>query len=166
MDSRAPEKEVRMVFDVAEIVDMGVEKEKKRRDFYGLVAEKFEEKETRELFLRLKDWEETHIKKFAELRESVQEPLTAERYPGETQAYMDALVDDKLYDHVSPDQFSGNVKDVQDAVRYAIGFEKDAILFFNELLQWVKSPNVEPIKMLIEEEKQHIVYLADLRKKL
>jgi hypothetical protein len=30
----------------------------------------------------------------------------------------------------------------------------------------VKSPNVEPIKRLIEEEKQHIVYLADLRKKL
>ncbi len=155
-----------MVFDVAEIIDMGVEKERKRRDFYGLVAERFEGKETKELFLRLKEWEETHIKKFSELRQSVQEPLTAEQYPGELQAYMGALVDDRLYDSVSPDQFSGNVKDVHDAVRYAIGFEKDAILFFSELLSWVKSPNVEPIKKLIDEEKQHIVYLANLRKKL
>jgi rubrerythrin len=155
-----------MVFDVAEIIDMGVEKEKRRRDFYGLVAEKIEQEDVKQLFLRLKDWEEAHIKKFSEIRESVQEPLTAEKYPGELQAYMGTLVDDKLYDSVSPDQFSNSVKDAHDAVRYAIEFEKDAILFFNELLQWMRSPSVEPIKMLIEEEKRHIVYLADLRKKL
>lgn len=155
-----------MIFDVAEVIDMGVEKEKKRRDFYRLVAEKFEQKEIRELFERLRDWEETHIRKFAEVRESVKEPAVAESYPGELEAYMNALIDDKLYDEVSPDQFSGNVRDERDAIRYAIGFEKDAILFFNELLRYMKSPEREPVEKLISEEKQHIVYLSELRREL
>ena len=155
-----------MIFDVAEVIDMGIEKEKKRRDFYGSVAEKFERKEIRELFERLRDWEETHIKKFSEVRESVKEPATAESYPGELEAYMNALIDDKLYDEVSPDRFSGSVKDARDAIRYAIGFEKDAILFFNELLTYMKSPEREPVEKLISEEKQHIVYLSELRRGL
>jgi rubrerythrin len=155
-----------MIFDVAEVIDMGIEKEKKRRDFYKLVADRFERKEIKDLFERLRDWEETHIKKFSEVRESVREPATAESYPGELEAYMSALVDDKLYDEVSPDQFSGNVKDARDAIRYAIGFEKDAILFFNELLRYMKSPEREPVEKLISEEKQHIVYLSELRREV
>ena len=33
------------VFSAAEIIDMGIAKEKKRRDFYGYAADKFKEKD-------------------------------------------------------------------------------------------------------------------------
>jgi rubrerythrin len=154
------------IFNMSEIVDMGIEKEKKRRDFYGLCAEKFNGKNMKELFSKLRDWEEEHIKKFTEIRVSIKDIRETEGYEGELNSYMRALLDDKLYNDVSPGKFSANVKTPLDAVSYGIGFEKDAIIFFNEIMNYTVDARKDVIKKLIEEEKQHIVYLAALREKV
>ena len=154
------------IFNSAEIVDLGIEKEKKRRDFYGLAAEKFTNKDLKELFSRLKDWEETHIKKFKEIRLKIKDEEPVEQYEGELAGYMQALVDDKLYAEVTPDNFSTNVDSPLRAIQYGIVFEKDAILFFNELLPYTSKTNKDIIIELVNEEKKHIVYLSDLRKKI
>ncbi|MEK6733074.1 MAG: ferritin family protein [Candidatus Omnitrophota bacterium] len=154
------------IFNISEIVDLGIEKEKKRRDFYGLCAEKFSQKEMKELFAKLRDWEETHIKKFNEIRSFIKDPKETEAYEGELNSYMQALLDDKLYKDVSPAKFSANVKTPLDAIFYGIGFEKDAIMFFNEIVNYTVDSRKEIIRQLIGEEKQHIVYLALLRGKV
>lgn len=153
------------VFNAAEIIDMGIEKEKKRRDFYGLVATKFKQKDMKDLFTRLKDWEVTHIKKFTEIRISVEESEVVESYQGEFEAYMKAMVDDMLYKQVSPKEFSKNVKSSISAIRYGIGFEKDAILFFAELLKYMTPYHREKVQELIDEEKKHVAYLSELKRK-
>ena len=43
------------VFNAAEIIDMGIEKEKKRRDFYGLVAKSFSQKDRRRCIKEVND---------------------------------------------------------------------------------------------------------------
>ncbi|UCC95919.1 MAG: ferritin family protein [Candidatus Omnitrophota bacterium] len=154
------------IFNAAEIVDLGIEKEKKRRDFYGLVAEKFENKDLKELFTKLKEWEELHIKKFTEIRGKVKDEEPVESYEGELATYMQVLVDDKLYAEVMPDNFSDNVKSPLRAIQYSIGFEKDAILFFNELLPYTSARNKDLIIELTKEEKKHIVYLHELRSRI
>ncbi|MDP2980795.1 MAG: ferritin family protein [Candidatus Omnitrophota bacterium] len=151
------------IFNMSEIVDLGIEKEKKRRDFYGLVAERFSDKNMKELFTKLRDWEDAHIKKFTEIRGSIKNIRETENYEGELNSYMQALLDDKLYKDVSPAKFSANVKTPLDAISYGIGFEKDAIIFFNEIVNYAVDARKDVIKKLIEEEKQHIVYLAALR---
>jgi rubrerythrin len=148
---------------MSEIVDLGIEKEKKRRDFYGLVAERFSDKNMKELFTKLSAWEDAHIKKFTEIRGSIKDIRETENYEGELNSYMQALLDDKLYNDVSPVKFSANVKTPLDAISYGIGFEKDAIIFFNEIMDYTVDARKDVIKKLIEEEKQHIVYLAALR---
>lgn len=153
------------IFNAAEIVDMGIEKEKKRRDFYGRVAQEFKEKDLRKLFSDLHDWEDEHIRKFTAVRDSIRGEEIAESYQGEFTAYIKALVDDKLYAQVSAAAFAKNVKTPLDAIQWGIGFEKDAILFFNELLAYMPSENKEKVRLLVEEEKKHIIYLAELRKK-
>jgi rubrerythrin len=153
------------VFNAAEIVDMGIEKEKKRRDFYALVAEKFKEKDLKELFSKLRDWEEEHIKKFTAIRNSVKSEEIAESYQGEFGAYIKALVDDKLYGQVSAKEFAENVQTARSAIQYGLGFEKDAILLFNELLRYMETPGTDKVRELIEEEKKHIIYLAALKRK-
>ena len=70
------------IFNAAEAVDMGIEKERKRRDFYGYTALKFKEKDMVELFSRLRDWEETHIKKFSGIRATLEESEATESYRG------------------------------------------------------------------------------------
>lgn len=153
------------VFNTAEVIDMGIEKEKKRRDFYALVAKKFDDKDMKELFSRLRDWEEAHIKKFTEIRNSIEESETIESYSGELETYMKSLVDDKLYREVSGGAFGKSVKTPIQAIRYGMGFEKDAILFFVELLKYTTPVHTGKIVELVNEEKKHLIYLADLEKK-
>ena len=151
------------VFNAAEVIDMGIEKERKRRDFYGYAAEKFKEKDLKDLFLSLRDWEDAHIKKFSEIRNGLEESEVSETYKGEFSAYVIATVDDLLYKQVSAKWFSENVKAPLAAIQYGIGFEKDAILFFNELLKFMNPYHRKKVGELIEEEKKHLVYLTELK---
>lgn len=154
------------IFNAAEVVDLGIEKERKRRDFYGLVAERFHSEDLKELFTKLKRWEDAHIHRFTEIRKTVKDKEPVESYQGELSAYMQALVDDRLYAEVSPDNFSANVKSPLSAIHYSIGFEKDAILFFNELVPYTPSLNKDLMVELVNEEKKHIVYLNELKNKM
>ena len=155
------------IYNISEIVELGIEKEKKRRDFYSLCAERFKgSKEIGELFGKLRDWEETHIEKFSGIKASIKEAPETEGYKGEMSSYMQALLDDKLYKEVSPERFSASVKTALDAISYGIGFEKDSIIFFNELINFTADSRKEIVKKLIDEEKQHIIYLALLKQKI
>ena len=153
------------VFNAAEIIDMGIAKEKKRRDFYGSAADKFKEKDMKDLFSRLRDWEDEHIKKFTDIRDSTETYEIRESYQGEFAAYMKFVVDDMLYKQVSAQWFAKNVKEALAAIQYGIGFEKDAILFFSELLKYMMGPNREKVEELIGEEKKHLIYLSELKTK-
>jgi len=153
------------IFNAAEIIDMGIAKEKKRRDFYDYAADKFNDKEMKDLFIRLRDWEDTHIKKISEICDSTQTYEISESYEGELGEYIKYVVDDLLYKQVSREWFSKNVKEPLSAIQYGIGFEKDAILFFNELLTYMMPPYKEKIHEIVEEEKKHLVYLSELKKK-
>ena len=153
------------IFNAAEIIDMGIEKEKKRRDFYARVSEEFAEKDLKKLFGDLSNWEEEHIKKFTEIRNSVADEEIAESYQGEFTAYIRSLVDDRLYSQVTASSFSKNIRTPLDAIQWGMGFEKDAILFFNELIDYMPSQNKNKVKLLIDEEKKHIIYLSELRAK-
>ncbi len=153
------------VFNIAEVIDMGIAKEKKRRDFYDMVSKKFRDKEMKDLFTNLADWEEAHIKKFIEIRKSVEALEITESYQGEFEAYIKALVDDMLYRQVSAKWFGENVRSPLVAINYGMGFERDAILFFNELLKYMEPPDKDKVQLLIDEERKHLIYLAELKKK-
>jgi rubrerythrin len=153
------------VFNAAEIIDMGIAKEKKRRDFYGYAADKFKEKDLKDLFARLRDWEDEHVKRFTGIRKSTETYEVQESFQGEFAAYMRFVVDDLLYAQISAEWFIKNVKEPLSAIQYGIGFEKDAILFFSELLKYMMGPNKEKVEELIGEEKKHLIYLSELKAK-
>ncbi|MFC1709074.1 ferritin family protein [Candidatus Omnitrophota bacterium] len=154
------------LFNAAEIADIGIDKEKKRREFYALVAEKFEDKDIKDVFIKLRDWEDSHIQKFTEIRSKISQSETTDSYPGEMGDYMNSLMDDTLYKEVSPEQFAQKVSTPLSAVQYGIGFEKDAILFFNEFMGVASDSDKKTIKQLIEEEKEHIIFLSNLKNKI
>ena len=154
------------VFSAAEIIDMGIAKEKKRRDFYGYAADKFKEKDMKDLFSKLRDWEDEHIKRFTDIRKSTETYEVRESYQGEFAAYMKFVVDDMLYMQISAEWFAKSVMEPLAAIQYGIGFEKDAILFFSELLKYMMgSRNKEKVEELIDEEKKHLIYLSELKAK-
>jgi len=155
------------ILQPADIVEIGIEKEKKRRDFYALAAGRFKDKkELAELFEKLRDWEEQHIEKFQQIRENLRKAQYTESYPGETEGYMQALVDSELYNMITPDRFEEIVKTEFDALDIGIGFEKDAILFFGSLAGYLDVGDREVVEKLVDEEKQHMLFLFNLKKEL
>ena len=153
------------VLKVADVVDLGIEKEIARRDFYAHVAESFEDDALKNLFTRLKNWEAAHIKKFRAIRGKLDDVQMKESYRGELKSYMKTLVNEKLYKKVSAKSFSGAVKKPLKAIKTGIQFEKDAILFFTELLPYVQGEDKNVIEALIAEERKHILHLIGLKRK-
>lgn len=155
------------ILQPAEIVEIGIEKEKKRRDFYAMCAENFKgQRELYDLFKKLYEWEVEHVRRFTEIRDGVSKSQYAESYPGETEAYMKALVESDLYADLSTKKFSEQVRTPADALEKGMGFEKDAILFFSGLAPFVDSKSREVVEKLIEEEKQHLLFLFNMKKQL
>jgi rubrerythrin len=155
------------ILQPAEIVEIGIEKEKKRRDFYALASQHFKEKkELADLFARLRDWEIEHIQRFEEIRNRITKVVYAESYDGEAEAYMDALVDSDLYATITPERFKAMVKTPADALDRGIGFEKDAILFFSGLGRFIDPKSKPVVDQLIKEEQQHMLYLFNMKKEL
>ncbi|MDD4856606.1 MAG: ferritin family protein [Candidatus Krumholzibacteria bacterium] len=155
------------ILQPAEIVDIGIEKEKKRRDFYALAAERFSgKKELADLFSRLRDWEVEHIRKFGQIRDGLSKAQYTESYEGETEAYMDALVDGDLYSKITPESFASIVSTPVEALDRGIEFEKDAILFFSNLSRFIDPKSREIVDTLVKEEQQHMLYLFSMKKDL
>lgn len=50
--------------------------------------------------------------------------------------------------------------------RLAIGFEKDAILYYREFLPFLTEPDRKIVADLIEQEKGHIRKLADMQRRM
>ncbi len=155
------------ILQPSDIVDIGIEKEIKRRDFYALAAEQFSDNaDLARLFGQLRDWEEAHIKKFERIREEVKGGNYAESYSGEIHEYMAAVVNGDLYKNLDAESFALNIKTPEAALDAGIGFEKDAILFFGGLANFVDPKAREVIKELIAEEQMHMLQLFEMKKKL
>jgi rubrerythrin len=153
------------VLSIEDVVGLGIEKEKARRDFYAHVVEHFEDSEMKQLFSQLRDWEAVHVERFSKIKSSLGALPRAESYPGEMEAYMMSLVDDRFYSAVSPENFADTVRTPMDAINYGIMFEKDAILFFMEMAKYVQSDYKDVIMELMEEERTHVIYLIKLKNK-
>jgi len=154
------------IFNAAELVEMGIEKERMRRDFYALASKTFKAPDVSKLFSDLSSWEEEHIKRFTEIGKEITDIEVSEEFAGEFAEYMRSLIDDLIYKKCAGSNFLKNVQTPLDAVQYGIGFEKDAIIFFRELLDHMSGPGKDIVSKLIDEEKKHIVYLTELKRKI
>lgn len=153
------------IFKIAEILDMGIEKEKKRRDFYGKLKTIYKQPNLKKLFADLEKWEEEHVSRFSAIKKAlVDEQTSHESYEGELINYITAYLDHRLYYEIDSKSFQDKVKDIDDAIIMAMHFEKDAIIFFGELFDLVSATHKPVIKQLINEEKQHLLYLYNIRK--
>jgi rubrerythrin len=154
------------IFKIIEVVDLGIEKEKKRKEFYALAAVNFQDKALKELFTKLSNWEDEHIRRFTEIRDSLNDYETMESSKGELNDCISVFLQDTLYQNVNPALFRETIKTPIQAIEMGMEFEKDAILLFNELINRTEPSFTGTIKTLIQEEKQHLVYLNDMRKQL
>ena len=155
------------VFTAREIAEAAVEKEIKRRDFYANVTRLSTNPEMTKLFEFLTAEENRHVATFVKLRDGVPvEEVRPEEYDADMEAYMDSVVEDRLYSKIGSEDFVQKAIDAKDIFRLAIALEKDAILFFWEFLHFVNDNDKKVVRTLMDEEKGHIRLLWKLKQEL
>ena len=155
------------VFTAREIAETAVEKEMKRRDFYANVTKLSTDPEMRKLFEFLTAEEDRHVATFSKLRDGVPvEEVRPEEYDADMEAYMDSVVEDRLYSKIGTEDFVQKAIDAKDVFRLSIALEKDAILFFWEFLPYVNDNDKKIVRALIDEEKGHIRMLWKMKQQL
>jgi rubrerythrin len=146
-------------YSIDEIMEMAIRTETLGYQFYTTMAEKFKkDEELARLFTTLASKEKVHEKTFTELKTMVtkegSEPVQWE----EVSNYMRAFVESEFFlgkGKALPSM--DHVKTVRDAAKFAMGFEKETLLYFYELRTIIKEKEI--VDKVINEERSHIVWL-------
>jgi rubrerythrin len=153
-------------YSIDEILEMAVQTERLGFQFYTMMLERFKtDQGLVKLFTTLASEEKLHEKRFTGLKDSVSktgiEPVEWE----EVTNYMRAFVESQFF-LGNTKSLSGMdyIKTVKDAVTFALGFEKETLLYFWELQRIVKEKKV--VDAIINEERNHIAWLDTFKRSL
>ncbi|MFW6132589.1 MAG: ferritin family protein [Planctomycetota bacterium] len=156
------------LFEITELVKIGIEDEKSGVGFYATMAERADSERLRAIFADLADQERHHQRRFEQMLEDLggHKP-TREQYPGEYAGYLQALTGDRAFpDADAARRMAENCPDDRSAVELAVRFERDTLLLMHEMASLVPDKHRDVVNELAEEERGHLVTLADARRAL
>ena len=154
-------------FNADEVFEMGMDVEKNGEAYYRKAAERVDNPEVKEIMTFLADEEQKHFKTFRKLRESLpaKATTTVTQDPEDQEAlYLDALVKSRLFNsEKEAERIASSVKGELEALKTALTFEKDTILFFMHMKEMTREDlGKDKIDMLIEEEHSHVVKISEI----
>ncbi|MBF0505802.1 MAG: ferritin family protein [Nitrospirae bacterium] len=144
-------------FTIREVLEQAVQTEKLGYQYYTAMADRFkEDQKLVKLFSTLAAKELRHEKTYSELKEMVgdEEP---EKWD-EISPYLRAIVESQFFlgkDKAIPSM--DRIRTINDAVDYALGFEKETLLYFFGIRDAVREKEI--VDEIINEEKSHIMWL-------
>jgi rubrerythrin len=148
----------------ADAVEMAMGIETSGEAFYRAVAKKAQTLEVRVLFEDLADQEVRHRAAFKRLSKELGDTLLMEQEEWEQyQEYLQTTVQSALFE--GPERAlaaAETVTDEKEALRMAMGFEKETILFFYNVRDVATGGKQEIIDRIIAEEKSHVRRLAGM----
>lgn len=155
-------------FRANEIAKFAVEIEKKGREFYLRLEESAQTSATRELFSYLAKEETKHQKIFQSLQDRLGEiELPAWATDEEYGSYIQGLIESHaLFSDEGVEKQMAALEDEKTAIRMAMSFEKDSILFFVEMESFVPDSEKEAVRECIQEEKLHLIRLQNMYSQL
>jgi len=156
-------------FSGEELVRIAVQNEETGYAFYVMARDKAKSSKMRDFFDYLAEQEKVHREKFLRLADTIRNSTRpgepADR--GEIDQYIKAMTDNSLFEGENKNiVMASKASEESSAVNFAIGFEKDTLLFFYQLEELVHSIHKPMVQIIIIEEKEHIRKLAEMRKEL
>jgi len=152
------------LFKANDVVLAAVEIEKRGEKFYMNLVEQAEDSATRKVFEHLAREEVKHKALFEKLYERLGKvELPAWSNEAEFLSYLNALVDSHpLFRYGDIDEMKEQIKTRKDAIRMAMGFEKESILFFMEMREFVPESEKKFVAQCIDEERSHLRQLNEM----
>ncbi len=150
-------------YSIDEILEMAIQTETLGYQFYTSMAQKFKSDDSLvKLFTTLANKEKVHEKIFTGLKSSVAKSGTEPVQWEEVSNYMRAFVESEFFlGRGKSLPTLDYIRSASEAVKFALGFEKETLLYFMELRALVREK--APVDEVINEEKSHIVWLDAYR---
>lgn len=153
-----------IVFSVREVIEQAVQTEKLGYEFYTALADRFKDnEETRKFFITLASKELRHEKMFEDLMNFVKDE-SPENWE-EVSHYLRAVVESAFFlGEEKATAFLKKTNSVNDAVNFAIGFEKETLLYYIGVRDGIREKEV--VDEIINEERTHITWLNKFKEGL
>lgn len=153
-------------YSPVEVIEMAIKTEESGQKFYANTAKKTKSKQLSELFLFLAGEEEKHAKIFKNLYDTINESPQSLPYNfDEIQQYLKAIID-SIFFLSGSSSYVAKLKSSQALLDFALTFEKDTILFYLEISNFVKEKDKKLVDKIIACEKEHIRKLSAIKEKI
>jgi rubrerythrin len=149
------------VFYLSEIVNFAIEREQQSAELYQMLADNTVNAEHKKIFEQLVEEEHHHEEFYANILDQVKKEQSPNVHEGEEYAaYMKALIDEaRTLKSVS----DLNINDIKAVLDYGIGREKDSVVFYTGLKNFVPETAKAHIDDIIREEAKHIAILCNMQ---
>ncbi len=155
-------------FTGSEVIEMALKIEENGMKFYTDAFKASRDEKVKALFKNLAIEEAHHIKTFSAMKDLVKDEYVTEGfdpYITEASEYLRSMADSEVFK--SPGDgalFAGEITNPAEVLDFAIGMEKDSIVFYNEYEKVIVEKDRPVLTALIEQEKEHLGKLEELRK--
>jgi rubrerythrin len=157
-------------FNAGEVFDIAIKIEENGKLFYDRGREIIKDTRVQELFKELAQEEIKHKEKFEALKSQLPSSVTSATVfdpENELNLYLKMMADQHIFiSSANVRSQVDQIKDAADALRMAIGFEKDSVIFFLSMQDATEgAKGKELIGTLVKEELDHLRRLSiELRK--
>src|SRR4030043_23978 len=153
------------LFAPSEIFQFAIRIEENGEKFYRKMADKFQDKEMKNMFSALAKDEKKHAETYKAMVSKLEKYEPFESFPDEYFVYLKAYADKLIFDEKSSKNEGLEIKDIKSALDFAIDKELDSILYYQEIRNLFSEKQRSEINKIIEEERKHFVKLSACRNK-
>jgi rubrerythrin len=159
--------EMAVFFSGSELLEIAMGIERNGMAFYQALADKTEKRDIKDIYTYLAGEEKKHLNTFQGMSDSLGQAKPPETYTEEYMLYLKSLVDSVVFSDVTEaKQKAGKISDEIEALDTGILAEKDSILFYMELQNLVRERDSKVVLKVLDEEKNHLRQLSELKRGL
>ena len=155
---------MRNIFNPQEIVKIAINIEENGKKLYEALEDKAKDRKLKSMCKYLKEQEEVHRQIFQEMLDNIGEYIVHEFSPGEYEAYLRAIATEYIF---TQEIINGKVKEGfcsdLEAVEFGIFVEKESILTYSALREYMLAGKGAVLDKVIGEERKHLIDLIVLK---
>jgi len=149
-------------YSPSELVEMAVQVERGGEKFYRGAASKVQGAAPKGVFGVLANDERRHADIFLQLLARGSKQETRGITPEEARPYIESLVGTSVLKYLVEGKVPG-LESTGEILDYALGFEKETLLFYYSIRDYLSSAAVTVIDRVISEEKRHVERISALK---
>ncbi len=155
---------MRNTFNPQEIVKIAINIEENGKKLYEALEGKAKDRKLKIMCKYLKEQEEIHRKIFQAMLDNIGEYIVHEFSPGEYEAYLRAIATEYIFtQEIVRERVKEGFDSDLEAVEFGIFVEKESILTYSALREYVLTGKQAVLDKVIDEERKHLVDLIALK---